>query len=462
MPLNNGSSDDDRAVEMVSFLHSGDNDMNDGFHHSSSNGNGHLDKETGITTALASSSTISSASAPSKSDPHGGAPGTATNTQVAVNIFISFVGAGMLGMPDAFKRSGWVLGSIVLSLASNVYAMLLLVACRKHLEARGITDITGYGDVGRVVLGRRGEIFVNACLVISQVGFATAYIIFIAANLYSIAQIPRLYVCFGCVPVLAILVQAKEMKTLSPFSLLADVANLAGLASVLLFDFKFGSHDDPIQMVEWSNIITVAAISIYSLEGIGLILSLESSAADREGFPNLLKVVIAGITVLMAVFGTAGYHGFGENTEAPITLNLEGTWATFVKLSLCLALYLTYPIMMFPVGSLIEEMVVRSDDGKPHRLLRFLIVLGTAGVAYAIPNFRKFLSLVGSSICTILGFILPCIFHLRVFGEDVKWWQWFLDYLLIIGGIMFGAIGTYTSFLALLSDDDEAGLGGER
>ena len=96
-------------------------------------------------------------------------------SQVAVNIFISFVGAGLLGLPYAFQRSGWLLGVICLAAVStgNVYAMLLLVKCRKRLESNGYTGIKGYGDLGREVLGHRGEILVNVCLVVSQAGFAT-------------------------------------------------------------------------------------------------------------------------------------------------------------------------------------------------------------------------------------------------------------------------------------------------
>lgn len=56
----------------------------------------------------------------------------------------------------------------------------------------------------------------------------------------------------------------------------------------------------------------------------------------------------------VTVFGAAGYIGFGNATEAPITLNMASNWSTmFVKLALCLGLYLTFPIMMFPSKCLI-------------------------------------------------------------------------------------------------------------
>ena len=400
----------------------------------------------------------------STTDSHGMAHGTATPAQVAVNIFISFVGAGLLGLPYAFSRSGWLLGVCCLAAVStgNVYAMLLLVKCRKRLEANGYTGIKGYGDLGREVMGHRGEVLVNICLVVSQAGFATAYLIFIAANFQSITngKAGRALIIYACVPILSLLVQFRDMKKLSPFSLVADVANLMGLSCVIFQDFEYNTHSDTIRPVDFAGVIYVTSVCIYSLEGVGLILPLESSCANREGFPKLLKQVVFGITIIMAIFGTAGYIAFGEETLSPISLNLKGESAAFVQMALCLAIYLTYPIMMFPVSDVLENLFL--SDNKlpprtycPSRSLRICIVLVTATIAYTIPNFGKFLELVGASICTLLGFILPCIFHIKVFGRtELKTWEYLLDMALIILGSFFGLVGTYDAILKLMEVDD--------
>jgi len=388
-----------------------------------------------------------------------GQEGTATASQAVLNIFISFVGAGMLGMPYAFSQAGWLLGGVTVFVVSafNVYCMLLLVKIRKHLESKGHTGISGYGDVGRIVAGAVGEKLVNACLVISQIGFATAYIIFIAANVNSITdgKINRATICFGCVPILAVLVQIQDMKTLSPFSLIADVSNLLGFTAVILQDYKnYQYHHEPIVAANFAHVLYIASVTLYSMEGIGLILPLESSCANREGFPVLLKKSIFGITSLMIVFGAAGYVAFGSGTLAPITLNLSGTiWSIFVKLALCLALYLTYPIMMFPINKVMEEMVL-GDGSRPNRIFRAFAVLMSACVAYSIPDFGKFLGLVGASICNLLGFILPCYFHLKIFEKkDLRLWEYLLDYFLIVFGILFGILGTYDGVMNLISGE---------
>jgi proton-coupled amino acid transporter len=382
--------------------------------------------------------------------------GNSSQLQVAVNIFISFVGCGMLGMPFAFKQSGWILGILTLGSMSalNVYAMLLIVSTRKKLESQGHTDIFGYGDVGRLISGRMGQKVVDVALVISQMGFATAYIIFIAANLNDIYGVHRAYVCFGCVPILAILVQIQNMKHLSPFSLVADVANLTGLCAVMFQDFtSYKISHEAVVACNYSNILYIASVSLYALEGVGLVLPLESSCADRNVFPSLLRKTIFGITSLMAIFGCFGYFAFGSDTEAPITLNLEGSWATVVKLALCVGLYLTFPVMLFPVNEVMEDFVL-SDGPRPHRPCRTSVVLLSAFIAYIMPDFGKFLSLVGASICSLLGLILPGYFHLRAYEKsEMKLWQLYLDYFLIIFGIAFGLFGTYDSFVSILNDD---------
>lgn len=395
---------------------------------------------------------------------HGMAHGTATPAQVAVNIFISFVGAGLLGLPYAFSRSGWCLGVICLAAVStgNIYAMLLLVKCRKRLESNGYVGIKGYGDLGREVMGHRGEVLVNVCLVVSQAGFATAYLIFIAANFTSITngKAGRALIIYACVPILSLLVQFRDMKKLSPFSLVADVANLMGLSCVIFQDFEYNTHSDNIKALDFAGVIYVTSVCIYSLEGVGLILPLESSCANREGFPKLLKQVVFGITVIMAIFGVCGYVAFGEATLSPISLNLKGESAAFVQMALCLAIYLTYPIMMFPVSDVLENLFL-SDSNKPprsycpSRTFRICIVLTTATIAYTIPNFGKFLELVGASICTLLGFILPCIFHIKVFGRtELKTWEFLLDIALIVLGTFFGIVGTFDAILKLMEKED--------
>ena len=122
--------------------------------------------------------------------------------------------------------------------------------------------------------------------------------------------------------------QFRDMKRLSPFSLLANCANFAALCAVLLQDYESfkaydpAEHKEPRKAVDFSGFLYVIAITIYSMEGAGLVLSLEASCKRTRDFPWLLRCTLLVITLFMAFFGTAGYLAFGDSTVAPITINL--------------------------------------------------------------------------------------------------------------------------------------------
>lgn len=61
--------------------------------------------------------------------------------KTVITIFISFVGAGVLGLPYAFLRSGYVMGTTCLLVVSaiSLHCMLLLLQCKRRLEDRGMS-----------------------------------------------------------------------------------------------------------------------------------------------------------------------------------------------------------------------------------------------------------------------------------------------------------------------------------
>ena len=291
---------------------------------------------------------------------------------------------------------------------------------------------------------------VDFCLTLSQTCFATAYVIFISSNLQNSFGISRFLTCALAIPGLSSLVNLSSLKKLSPFSLIADFANFAGLSYVLASDLSTLAVSHP-QITMWDSayFIHVLGVSVYCFEGVGLILPLEASAADKDKFPTVLCVVLSAITGVMLFFGCLGYAAYGADVLSPITLNLEGGRGDLVKVCFCVGLYFTYPIMMFPVNT-IAETRIWGDDAPKNWKFRTSVVAMTALVAWGVDDFGLFIHFVGSSVCMILGFILPCYFHLKVGGEGLTKWETHLDWGLIIFGAVFGSMGTFDSGAELL------------
>lgn len=238
----------------------------------------------------------------------------------------------------------------------------------------------------------------------------------------------------------------RSLTHLAPFSMFADIVNVTAMAVVMAKEFSaivtnHGEH--VVAFTGLQNLLFSIGVAIYAVEGISLVLPLESEYEQRPKFARVLAAAMVFITFLYTIFGLLGYLAYGEYTKDIVTLNLGNSWQTVVvKICLCTGLVFTYPMMMYPVYEVAER---RLWQGRPCQLLRTLIVLTTAWIAVSVPHFGAFLSLVGSSVCCLLSFVLPGWMHLRVFGDGMSKISKGMDYFLIVGGVVFGVLGTLSS-----------------
>merc|ERR550525_543186 len=144
-----------------------------------------------------------------------------------------------------------------------------------------------------------------------------------------------------------------------------------------------------------------------------MILTLEQSVdvSIRDKFRDYFVTTIMGVTTLYITFGAAGYLSYGPETKDIITLNLPNdggfNFAILVKCCLCISLFFTYPIMLFPVFSILEKKLAISTNSVFSKFLRLSVVLLTGLIVLNVPNFGQLMALVGSSCCTLLAFIMP-------------------------------------------------------
>ena len=94
------------------------------------------------------------------------------------NMLKVFIGIGILATPASFGQIGLVggtLGMIMIGIVAT-YTMMLQIAATKK-----VTDVSvsNYSELGMAVLGDSGRKFVDFCILMSQTGFAIAYLIFI-------------------------------------------------------------------------------------------------------------------------------------------------------------------------------------------------------------------------------------------------------------------------------------------
>ncbi|RLN50270.1 hypothetical protein BBJ29_003518 [Phytophthora kernoviae] len=323
-----------------------------------------------------------------------------------VNTCIAFLGSGVLGLPYAFRKCGILIGLVTLLgvAAVSTYAMMLVVQCKYKLKRQGKT-VTKYGEIGYFAIGHAGSAIVNTALVISQTGFCIAYLIFISTNAHKFLEVSKQLVVSVCVPPLIGFSLLKHMKELAYIAVLADVMCILGLLVVLNIDLSYMELDhDNLEMVGIvSSIPFFFGVASYCFEGVGMVLPLENAMQNKRNFMPILVSTVVIITSLYATFGICGYLAFGNDTNAVITLNFEGSdgLATVVKIFLCLGLFFTYPVMLFPVFEVLQPMLACGNKNelpqnteKKNIILRAGVVLFTAVIAAYVPGKIRLLSMI--------------------------------------------------------------------
>ncbi|KAL8570272.1 hypothetical protein ACOMHN_011294 [Nucella lapillus] len=252
-------------------------------------------------------------------------PGSNSPVKIFANIFIAFIGAGVLGLPYAFKEAGILEGILTMTCVAviSTKAMLLIIDCKYKIlgkKVRGIpmgmavdmdsrdqqslipSEVTGtnhgdfsrqeqdlmisikepragpktdisYGDVGFQALGHIGRVLVDIAIVISQTGFCCAYIIFISENLSDYFKGVRIGEwLLILLPPLFFLTLLRHLSSLAMSSLLAQLSNLMAFGVVFWFDFehlfKITLHVFILwKMMVFPSCITACPLHWFSLAG---------------------------------------------------------------------------------------------------------------------------------------------------------------------------------------------------
>lgn len=243
----------------------------------------------------------------------------------------AFVGTGILFLPKAFSNGGLVfslLGMIAMGLIS-LFTMLILFWSSQSVGILG----AGYGDVAEVLYGKWMRLFVLLSVVVSQIGFGTAYMIFIAQNVLNVIWTLATYcstvelLILAQVAVYIPIVWIRKLGGFSFLSLVADVFILTGVAYVCIRDAQMIQREGPAWSDEsgkgmhlWFGVSppTFAGTAIFAYEGISLILPIANSMKNPDKFPLVLSLVMLVIGAMMILVGTLSYIAFGDKVTTVI------------------------------------------------------------------------------------------------------------------------------------------------
>ncbi|CAK7269281.1 hypothetical protein SEPCBS119000_003489 [Sporothrix epigloea] len=407
--------------------------------------------------------------------------------QAFFTLLKAFVGTGIIFLPKAYKNGGIVFSTVTLLLVSllSMAGFELLLRCREQYGG-------GYGEIGLVIAGPRMRSVILGSITLSQLGFVCAGIVFTAENLASFASavaqtnaslngsvLSTNAIIALEVAVLVPLGFVRDIARLGPAALLGDVFIAIGFVYMYAYDVgaiaSRGWHVHETVQV-WFNpsgyALTIGT-AIFTFEGIGLILPIQSSMARPERFRGLLSIVMTIITIAYISIGALGYAAFGADTKTEIIDNYprDSGLVQTVQCLYAVAVLAGIPVQLFPAVRIVEGWLFQRRAGTSsstatvaaaasgngaaapvyyhysgkrdprikwakNALRTALVVACSVVAALGAGHLDRFVALIGSLACVPLLFIYPPLLHYIGLGDRSSALVKALDIGLIITGIV--------------------------
>ncbi|KAJ5175294.1 Amino acid transporter [Penicillium canariense] len=393
-------------------------------------------------------------------------PGNTSITGAVMLLLKSFVGTGILFLPRAFLNGGMLFSSMVLLGVSilSYYAFILLVNTRMRIEG-------SFGDIGGILFGKHMRRIILGSIVLSQLGFVAAYIVFVSQNLQAFVLAVSKCKSFIDIKFMVLLQLViflplsliRDISKLGFTALIADAFILLGLLYIYYYDARTLIGNGGIADIKafnpatWSMFIGTA---IFTYEGIGLIIPIQESMKQPRRFPGVLAGVMVIITLIFLSAGALSYAAYGSTTKTVILLNLpqDDKFVNVVQLLYSLAILLSTPLQLFPAIRILEnELFTRSGKYNPYikwkkNVFRFFLVVVCAFVAWCgADDLDRFVSLVGSFACVPLIYVYPPLLHLRACAQSRR--QVIADITLATFGVICCVYTTSLTLQNWVADD---------
>ncbi|KAJ1825623.1 hypothetical protein LPJ56_002584 [Coemansia sp. RSA 2599] len=370
----------------------------------------------------------------------------------------SFVGTGVLVLPRAFFNGGLIFSTLLMS-AIAWYALVCMVMLSDvYLKLGG-----SYGDLALKLYGRPLKYSVMVSIVLAQLGFCCAYVIFVATNMRDLwdtvtscrYQIPTEAWILGQLLVYVPLAFVRRIKRFASLSVIGNFFILTGLAYLVGYDIWSIAHRGPADVVQFnpSKFPLLVGTAAFSYEGISLVIPIVESMERKDKFNGVLTASLVICAGLFVVIGALSYLTFGNAVETVILLNLPNgsVWTLGVQLLYSLAIIMSVPLQLFPAIRIIESGIfTQSGKGNPivkwqKNLFRTLLVVFIAMVAiFGAEELDNFIAIVGASACVPLSFLYPVMLHYKALADS---WRTKVKDIILIAVALFGLI--YVTYISI-------------
>jgi len=324
-------------------------------------------------------------------------------------------------------------------------------------------------------LGRWAMRLAVGCISLGTLGSCVAYSKFVQDNFHAYLGVSRWI--SGCV-MAGVLVPLHLLDRMNAFALVSMFGLTFGFGFVFLLISKtilLPRHAavgalSGAPAIKWETLPIAFGIAAFTSEGIVVMFPPLSHAKmqDMKEIPQGYKIdkrlaaTMAIFTVAYLIVACCGYVLYGDDVKAEVTLNMNDhddhlyILSQVASLLYSLSLVMTCVVVAYTCFSSYEAFLRSYAEGAfqvnspVHGALPFLfiflrclfpVVCGL--IAYFVPNFGAFLSLIGALMNSVIVYLLPNLLFLynAPSGKGHRIWCWFM----VFYSVLTGAVGTGAS-----------------
>ena len=399
--------------------------------------------------------------------------GQSTVPQTVFNSVNTLIGVGMLSLPLALKYSGWVVGLMFFLFASftTSYTAKLLAKCL-NVD----TSLLTFADLAYISFGSHARVGVSLLFCLELVASCVALVVLFADSLNALVEacgiVEGKIICGVIIAPLAFV----PLRFLSFSSVLGIICCLTIVAAIFIDGLvkpeSPGSLRAPaptdVTPIKWATLPLAYGLLMAPWGGHSVFPNIYRDMRHPMKYDKAVNYTYGFTLGLEVVIAVIGYLMFGDGVRDEVTSNILLTpgylrWLSYViVIAVCIIPITKVPLNARPIYSTCEFFLGLTKPGGSAPMgrrssattrmalivaVRLCLTILIVVIAILIPSFDRIMALLGSLACSLVCVVLPCSFHLKIFGRQLSFRQKFVDFALIVLFLTGGIIGTVFAFL---------------
>eukprot|EP01135_Chromosphaera_perkinsii_P005618 Nk52_evm32s355 gene=Nk52_evmTU32s355 len=388
-----------------------------------------------------------------------------------INILCGILGAGIVGLPQALARESWYLGLVLLVVCGlfSGYAAVLLSRCADVIIRTGKSkESISYAELGENAFGKWGRYVTIGSQLGQSLGGAILYLLLgaqMAADLVHWEFQYLVLCCAGVVLPFCLLRTFKEVSFIALFGMLASILIMFVVCieaftniNEEFLDENYPRNANGDRNITYGN-TSFESIAVgfgtlaFAFGGHGIFIRIKCTMERPSLFPISVMIAFGSCIAFYIPTSVINYWRYGDaliDSDGNILDILPTSPGKYIA-QICLVIHvlIAYVVFLNPIFLYAElwcfPISKKIPGGAPYLIfnsaVRIFIVGFTVFVVEALPFFSYLQSFIGATSCVLLGYILPCLFHMKMLNVGKK--EKILNIFMVIFGSVAGILAAY-------------------